>query len=141
MIHRRNSVDLLDNTLSALEHLILSAPDAEVLSFSSAGPRATCDITALIARKLANHEVPPPQASTTTAPHARAKGKRPVVPSRERATNVELLRRLAAMRPELSPQLSAVFSAGKVPSSKELDVLTEELVRLGILPAGKPGDK
>ena len=140
MIHRRNSVELLDNTLSALEHLILSAPDAEVLSFSSQGTRATGDITALIARQLANHEEPSPQA-LTAAPRARAKGTRSTAPSRERATHIELLRQLAAMRPELSPRLSAVFSAGKVPSSQELDALTEELVLLGILPTEKSGDK
>ena len=140
MIHRRNSVELLDNTLSALEHLILSAPNAEVLSFASARTGATGDIKALIARQLANHEVPLPKA-LAAAPRARAKGKRPVAPCRERATHIDLLRQLAAMRPELSPRLSAVFSAGKVLSSKDLDALTEELVRLGILSAGKSGDK
>ena len=140
MIHRRNSVELLDNMLSALEHLILSAPDAEVLAFDSAGTGATDDIKALIAGQLTNQKVPPPQALTAT-PRARARGKRPVAPPRRRATHIELLRQLAATRPELSPRLSAVFSAGKVPSSKDVDALTEELVRLGILPADKSGDK
>lgn len=118
---RKGSNDKLENLLSGLERSFLSAPDSEFR-----GARSAAGVRSLIAQI----------ASTDTKSRATAEGRRSarraVLPA-ERSRRLSFLKQLLSSRPELSPRMAAVFGSGRRPSDKEMDVLTNELVRLGVL--------
>lgn len=140
MSRRPSEVELLDSTVSALEQLILSASDDEIVSQDPRGNRAIDDVRTLIKRCLADRDALSQPASSAPE-RARAKSRRVSQASKDRANRLAFLQRLAAARPELSPRVRAVFSSGRTPTTKELDDLTEELTRLGLLPKGGPETK
>lgn len=133
MIHRPSNIELLDSTLSALERLILETPDDEVLSWIAEKNHGVADIRALIEQHLGDSKIFPSKRSVV-ARRSNSNKKQPTSVTRNRNARLAFLRRLLASRPDLSPQLRAAFTAGKVPSNKELDDVMVELIRLGVLP-------
>lgn len=140
MTGRPIEVELLDSTISALEQLILSAPDDEILSQNRRGSRAIDDVRTLIERCLANRDALA-QPARSAPERSQARGRRASRASKDWASRLAFLQRLAAARPDLSPRIRAVFGSGRTPTSKELDDLTEELIRLGVLPKDGPETK
>lgn len=125
MTQRINKVTLLDITLSVLETLVLTAPDREILSFSSDKNHRIDDIRMLIDQRLSGQNI---------KPSGRKKRKSLSLSSKRKASQIALLKNLITTRPELSPHLQAVFGSGKPPTNVQLEKLMKELARLGLLP-------
>ena len=119
----------LTKLLFALESEILKIPDTEAVTTLTAGHNGVDDVTRLISAELfkqqGNSAVPAVQTSPKVRP------RRSVAAKSE--THVALLRRLLMARPELSPQLHAVLSAGGTPGAQEVERLIAELMRKGVL--------
>lgn len=120
----------LSMLLFALENEILKMPDTEAVTTLTAGRNGVDDVTSLICTQLFKHQ------GISAAPAAKTSQK--VRPRRSAAArseaSVALLRRLLMARPELSPQMHAVLSAGRTPGAQEVERLIAELVRKGVLP-------
>jgi hypothetical protein len=132
MTDRRNSFEILDFTVSALERQIVECSDAEILSSCHAPTLTATQVSALIDRRLGGVG-----AAALPALSRRKVNMQPQGLSRR----IEMLRRLAVMRPEVSPRLVAAFSAGRTPSSGEVDALAAELLRLGVRLEGTADDE
>lgn len=128
---------LLSNTISALEQLLLSATDQEILSDVSDITAATNDIRILISKKLAHENKTVPSC---IAEPRKLRTKKRQVPRHSKTVpdQLALLSQLAVNRPELSFRLRAVFDSGKAPTDKQVDELTKELIELGLLPKTPP---
>jgi hypothetical protein len=63
-----------------------------------------------------------------------SKSKNPRSPElRDWQSRIAFFRDLMATRPELSPRLGTVFGAGRAPTSDELDKITDDLIKLGLI--------
>jgi hypothetical protein len=136
MNFERSNLRALDLTLSALEAEIMAAPDAELLTLDQSSPHAAAEVGALIAKYLAKRT----DSLVSEVPKVRSEeqpGGWAIDSSREALRRLEVLRQLLVMRPDVPAPLRAAFSADRTPSPGELDRLTEELHRIGILPKGE----
>jgi hypothetical protein len=111
----------LDNVLSGLERMLLSGPKGELRGRSN----ERSDIRQMIQELLDREE----KRDSVEA----KKTSKPVELPAGRLRRLAFLRDLIASRPDLSPRIAAVFGRSRKPTETEVDELTKELVRLGIL--------
>lgn len=129
MIHRPNNVDQLERTISALEQMILTTSDREIIS---GGTSEASHVTAIIAKSMARCDTSTDNGVLDL--RSRSKPKRqPSLAVNDWQSRIAFLRDLMATRPELSPRLGAVFGTGRTPTSEELNKLTDELIQLGLI--------
>ena len=129
MNRHAQAYEKLSKLLVTFEDEILKIPDAEAVAALNAGRNDVDDVTRLISAQLFGHKGKSASLAPQTSPKSRTR--------RSAAAKVEarivLLRRLLLARPELSPRLHAVFSAGRAPGAQEVERFIAELVRKGVL--------
>ena len=119
----------LTKLLFALEEEVLEISDVETVTTLNAGLRGVDDVTHLFSAELFKQQGKSTVAAVKTSPKVRA--RRSV--AAQSAAHIAPLRRLLMARPELSPQLHAMFSAGGKPGAEEVERLIAELMRKGVL--------
>lgn len=129
MSHSKSMVAKLDEILTVLESSIMTASSEEILK-ASVGSNGD-DVSSIVRSRLATREKSPVAVRSSNSGTRKVKASRLASDSMNKLT---FLRQLVASRPELSNQIRAVFSAGESPTSDQLDQITEELVKLGVLP-------
>lgn len=130
MNRRTNSIRKLDATLAALEQLILNATDSEIRGPLRSAPLEAEEVRAMVSRAFDQQK----EGSRASHRNGGEDGaKRQPKHAETLATRIARLRSLANVRPELAPRLNMVFGANRTPSEREVNDLTEELIRLGIL--------
>jgi len=133
MNQRTSMVARLDNVLTALEELILSGNRQATFLNREERERAVFEIKSLLDVRIRKHSgLDLRRLDALAGAPSRHRKSVPSVP-RDLAARVRLLRNLLGARPELSPRISAVFGGGRNPSRRQVDELTRELVRLGVL--------
>jgi hypothetical protein len=110
----KSAVRRLDLLLAGLEEIILTSTDK--YSYIDLQPK----------KVRAGNPIGRSKAVTV------ASAKAPYVP-RELAARIRLLKAISMARPEISPAVRSVFGGKKKPSTTEIDKLTDELVRMGLL--------
>lgn len=129
MIHWPNNVDRLERTISALEQLILTSSDREIIS---EGTSEAHHVKAIIAKSVAMCDTS--TGSGVSDLRSRSKPKRQTSrAASEWQSRIAFFRDLIATRPDLSPRLGTVFGAGRTPTSEELSKLTDELIQQGLI--------
>lgn len=133
MSHRKVMIDKLDRVLIALENSILSISNKELLLAENNRAPSVAEVRALVDHQLRIRNI----SSIRPIAHSKKSASRqtrnvPTVP-RDLIARVALLRTLLAAQPELSPRMRSVFGGRKKPSDREVDELTKEFVRLGVL--------
>lgn len=131
---RYNDMSLrLENMISALEKMILEAKDEEILTKGQGEEHAVSDARTLVEKQLLKYKQSLKPVVKNVKRIVRADVMNaPRVP-RDVAGRLQLLRKLLTTRPDLTPRLSSAFSAGRNPSDQEVNKLTEELIRMGVL--------
>lgn len=133
MIRHLRTLKQLSNLLTALEDDTLNMPDRDVVSMLCANGEDTEDVAILVRKQLAKHRgiVIKTDSSAVRSPLPRRRAKRKV------ENQIAVLRQLLMQRPELSPQLQAVFTSGRAPSKALIDECVAELIRKGLLSKDK----
>jgi hypothetical protein len=122
-------VSQLDQVISAVEHLILTASDEEVLAeHASDAKNVKVIVSAGIASGASRLQI-----GTLEQQTPKKSKKRNSQSLSDWQIKIAFFRKLMTARPDLSPHLGAVFGTGRTPTSAELDELTNELVRLGLI--------
>lgn len=129
MTHRHNNLDRLERTLSALEQLVLTASDREIVSEGTSEAR---HVKTIIARNVAKCDTSTHSGVSDLRSQSKPK-KRPAQAVSDWQSRIAFFRNLMATRPDLSPRLGTVFGAGRTPTSEELNKLTDELIQLGLI--------
>jgi hypothetical protein len=121
MAHRQIKLATLDFALSALERNLLSATEHEMRDAQRSRRHAleSRQVSEVIDAVLHGKEVKHSQPGS--------------VKKMDLASRIEALRELVRTRPSASPRLSMVFGAGRTPSEQEVEDVTRELTRLGVL--------
>lgn len=130
MSHQALAYQELSRLLVALEDELLKVSDAEVITTLSASRSGVDDITRLISMQLLKHQGDRPAPSRHVSPKVRPRRSARA----KLEADVALLQRLLMARPELSPQLHAVLSAGRAARARDVERLIAELIRNGVLP-------
>lgn len=129
MTHRRSNMDRFERTISALEQLILTASDREIIAEGASEARYVKEV---IDKSMAKHDKA--TDSGASAVRSRSKSRRPRSQTlSDWQSRIAFFRDLMATQPELSPRLGTVFGAGRTPTSEELDKLTDEFIQLGLI--------
>ena len=121
MTQLQGKLRALDTALSALEHHVVSANQLEMRDVQRGRSLA-----------LESKEV----RDILNAARAQRQFKAAVSSARaatDLSSRISALRSLARANPAASPRLSMVFGKGHTPSEQEVDDITRELTRLGIL--------
>lgn len=120
-----------EHLIEAVEAMILTADADDLLS----APAGSLAAAALAVREIASRSL----ASRTdrgTVAQPRKSGRN----SRGPGPLMDYLKSLVAARPDVSPNLAAVFAAGNSPSQEEAEALAVELLKAR-LNSPKPGRK
>ena len=129
MTHRRSNMDRFERTISALEQLILTAPDREIIAKGAPEARHVKEI---IDKSMAKYDKSNDGGVSAVRSRSKSKRQRSQTLS-DWQSRIAFFRDLMATRPELSPRLGTVFGAGRAPTSEELDKLTDEFIQLGLI--------
>jgi hypothetical protein len=115
-----------EKLVAALEKILLESSDAALLSSAPSSDHEVTEVRHLVDEALKRHGI------SELVSRGRQKTSRPVrVPSDLRG-RIRVLQRLM-QRSDLAPRISSVLSGAGVPSDKEVNELTDELTRLGVL--------
>lgn len=129
MTLRRSNIDRFERTISALEQLILTASDQEIIAEGVSNARYVKEI---IDKSMAKYDKS--TDSSVSAMRSRSKSKRQCSQTLSNwQSRIAFFRDLMATRPDLSPRLGTVFGTGRTPTSEELDKLTNEFIQLGLI--------
>lgn len=120
----RSMISKLDAVLTALEELVLAAPNSELIEDRAALVEAQ-DV-----RKLINRKIKIRRSVGAKNPQTKPK---PLTVLPDLAGRLAVLRELALTRPELKPRLGLVFGAKGRASADKVNDLVDELIRAGIL--------
>lgn len=127
---QKSNMMKLDRVISALERLILAAPDEEILAEDAT---ETHYVKEIIDKGIAMYHTSATRSGASEEDmRPRSKKRHPQMPSDWQA-KIAFFRNLVTTHPDLSPRLGAVFGGGRTPTTKELDDLTNELARLGLI--------
>lgn len=128
--HQHSSpIKKLDIVLSGLEEVLLSGNDQETVDSERDG-RTIVELRSLLSRQmrrvnsLTQQDKPQSESQRTK--------KLAKVP-RDIERRIRLFKTLLRSRPDLSPTLGAVLSGGKKPTKREIEAITNKLVRMGLL--------
>lgn len=113
----------LDNLLNALETILLGCSDKALLSSGSDSSQEAEEVRAIVKNALARH------ASKYR------KARKPITVPPDMTGRLRVLRQLMD-RPELGTRIGSVLSANAL-SDRDVNDLTDELVRLGVLRRSK----
>ena len=135
----KRTTNRLDSLLSGLEKIVLESRGEEILVTEKV-PSVAADVRALIEQQIHRHG----ESMNSTAKESRKRvGKIDVKPAltvpRDIAGRLKLLRKLLTTRPDLPMRVSSAFSGGRKLSNREVNELTEELLRLGMLRTRRRG--
>ena len=131
MSQRKAPLEDLQLLLGGIQEIILKSSDRQIIGDMATQEAFAGEVSALVElqmRRYAQSSGRLRRRLQTT----KAERYRPVVP-RELATRIRLLRSLAVSRPDLSPKLRSVFSAGRKPSIRAVKEIIDEFIRLGVL--------
>jgi len=128
MNHHTLDYENLTKLLFSLEEETLKIPDTEAVTTLTAGRNGVDDVTRLISAELFKQQ--DNSAAHVAQVSSKVRPRRSVTTKSE--ADVALLRRILMARPELSPQLHAVLSAGGTPGAQEVERLISELMRKGM---------
>ena len=121
-----------ERVLAELEDLILDAPDNEIAPLESRASSFSADIGGIVGHHLRSIGAEG-HAGRDIKTFRLSSGKQIQGDAESEAARLMLLRRLVTARPKLPTHLSAVFEGREIPTSRQLNELTEELRRLGLL--------
>nr|WP_276978024.1 hypothetical protein [Ferrimicrobium acidiphilum] len=135
---RQSDVTRLDRAITTLEHLILAASDREILAKCATEAH---DIRRIIDKSIAKCDMSTARGGAAERRFRPKAKKRHSQMLGDWQAKVAFFRNLIATRPDLSPRLRSVFSTGQMPTSEELDDLTDELISLGLISENGPKKK
>ncbi len=127
---RHSDVNRLDQTITALEQLILAASDREILA---EGSTEAHDVRRIFDKGFAKCDTPTMRSGASEHRMRPDSKKRRSQTRDDWQAKIAFFRNLMATRPDLSPRLGTVFGAGGTPTREELDELTDELISLGLI--------
>jgi hypothetical protein len=130
MNKQQSDVNRLDRVIDALEQLVFSASDREILA---EGKTEVHYVRELIDKSIAKCDTSTTRSGTSEQRTRPKSKKRHSQKLGDWQAKVTFFRNLMTTRPDLSPRLGAVFGAGRTPTSEELNDLTDELIGLGLI--------
>ena len=135
---RQSDIAKLDRVNTALEHLILAAPDKEILAEGSTEAHY---LRSIIAESISRCDTSATSSAASSHIVRTKSKKRRTQTLIDWQTKIVFFRNLLETRPDLSPRLGAVFGTGRTPTSEELEDLADDLIKQGLLPKGGPKKK
>jgi hypothetical protein len=137
MVRKDLKFTKFENTLSVVEHMILTAPDEEIIADAKKIDGNGSDVRALINKRL----------ELIRNGSNRLAIKDRLVESNQKASKnwgtgnwlakLAVLQEMARINPRIAPHVGAMLSSGKNPTSEDVEKLTNELIQLGLLTKGR----
>ena len=128
---RNNSyANKLENTISGLEMTIMNSKDDAILAAS--GEDDLSAVRSVIDKQLSKYGYASGRQKKLKQTISANRKNTPRAPI-DVLERLKLIRLVLSARPDAPSRLSSAFSGGRKPSDNEINELTDELIRLGML--------